>query len=330
MALQARQFLSSLSSLARARLARAYEGNAARQVILCTLLARILDALPSLSKPPILLKGLAYAYDLYPNPNIRVVGDIDLLIEPEEVNMVLEQLVSKGFQRVHAPILLRHGLVYKIMWRIGLEARHQQIMSRVRGPVQERQTGFIGTIGGTQELVEIHYGLINLFPTSIKGKIFRTQQELEIAPRVLSIEGHAVQVLDHESAFLHAVRHLALHHKLVGFLWHYDIALMLVLWRDSLRPECVLEKARMLGSHKIVRVELAILEELFGPTIFHAEDRKLWLKDRLPLEYPLYRRVILKNGQTLLKELVRPLLAPSVKAQISALFSQSRVELSKL
>lgn len=318
--LRERKLLSALPSAAREKLERAYDKNAARQLMFCTLLTRMLDALQSLSRPPILLKGIAFAYELYPDPNARFVGDIDLMLDSEEVAIALDQLTSIGFKRVPPP-LKRGGAVNELAWSIGLGPAYQQIMRRIKGPSEERETYLKTHIGGMEALVEIHHGLINLTPGSLRERIFHTQPECDVRTRSLSLEIGEVRVIDYESAFLHAVRHIALHHRLIGFRWHHDLALMLANWQDHLKPERILEHARMLGSHKIVRVELAILEELFGQAIFSHEDRERWMKDPLPFEYPLYRRVALEGLRTPLRELVRPLLAPSFKEQLIALLS---------
>lgn len=286
----------------------------------CSLLARILEALQSLSRPPILLKGIAYAYELYPDPNARLVGDIDLMFDSEEVDMALEHLSRKGFERIPPP-LKRGGIVNELAWSVGIGPNYQEFIRRIKEPSQDRETYLKIHIGGMEFLVEIHHALINLTPKSIREKIFHAWPEFDSGTRSVSLEFGEFRVMDYESAFLHAVRHLALHHRLIGFRWHHDLALMLINWRDHLRPEYILEQAQMLGSQKIVQVELALLEELFGPAIFANGDRERWLKASLPLEYPLYRRVALGGVRTPLRELVRPLLAPTLKEQIIALFS---------
>lgn len=319
MALRDRKLLPKLSPLAREKLEQAYKENTVRQVILSTLLARILDVLQPLSKPPILLKGLAYAYELYPDSNARIGGDIDLMIESEEVDAALEQLIRIGFSHIPQPPI-RLGTMYRLAWSLGLKSSYEQLIHRIKGPSRQGETWLRIVIGGVEIRVDIHYSLFNVVPL-IKGNIFHAHPEFEGSTRTLSLDVGEVRVIDYESAFLYALRHLVLHHRFIGLRWHYDLALMLLVWRDHLKPEDVLEHARMLGSHKIVRVELAILEELFGPMIFRAEDRERWLKDRLPVGYPICRWVALRGIRTPLEKFIRPLLAPSFKEQIIVAFT---------
>jgi hypothetical protein len=46
---------------------------------------------------PLVLKGLALAHQYYPDPTLRAVSDIDLLLQPSEVQRAVQALVRAGF-----------------------------------------------------------------------------------------------------------------------------------------------------------------------------------------------------------------------------------------
>lgn len=62
-------------------------------------LAELLDELDLIGVQPILIKGTALAYQLYPSPALRTRGDTDLLIPAHAKARVDELLLSVGYQR---------------------------------------------------------------------------------------------------------------------------------------------------------------------------------------------------------------------------------------
>ena len=126
-------------------------------------------------------------------------------------------------------------------------------------------------------------------------------------------------MLDHTAAFLHALRHIALHHRLIGLRWHHDLALMLTRWEKFLNSGQIREQCQNLNSEKILNVELAILRDLFGAGVFPKTGGQGWQTSSLPWEYPLYRHVAKGGRRTPLRELVRTLLAPSLREQLQTL-----------
>lgn len=61
-------------------------------------LLEIQEILQSENIRPVVLKGLALAHTLYPNPALRPVSDLDLLFKQDEVLPVLRLLSDAGFQ----------------------------------------------------------------------------------------------------------------------------------------------------------------------------------------------------------------------------------------
>lgn len=64
------------------------------------LLGRVLARLSEIGVSPILFKGTALAYDLYPAPFLRERGDTDLLVLPRERDPVIRALEALGLTRV--------------------------------------------------------------------------------------------------------------------------------------------------------------------------------------------------------------------------------------
>jgi hypothetical protein len=72
-------------------------------------LAELLAALADLGIEPVLFKGTALAYALYPRPALRTRGDTDLIVPPGERRRVTEALGALGFRGdAHAGELISH------------------------------------------------------------------------------------------------------------------------------------------------------------------------------------------------------------------------------
>lgn len=78
--LRTRQWLALLPAACCTRLARHYQKSATHNLQLLTQALRVLDALQLAGVPAILLKGLHLANFVYPEPAIRTMGDVDLLV----------------------------------------------------------------------------------------------------------------------------------------------------------------------------------------------------------------------------------------------------------
>ncbi len=78
------------------------QGLTARHAILHrvhkAVLFETLDTLHRKRLQPLLLKGLALAWQAYPTPQLRPLGDIDLLLQEEQVQPALAVLCEKGYQ----------------------------------------------------------------------------------------------------------------------------------------------------------------------------------------------------------------------------------------
>jgi hypothetical protein len=58
---------------------------------------RWMAAISETGIPVVYLKGFALAHSLYPDPDIRTIGDLDILVRPEGLDSLLAFLSDKGF-----------------------------------------------------------------------------------------------------------------------------------------------------------------------------------------------------------------------------------------
>ena len=295
-----------------------YRKNMARLVAWESVLAEILSLLKPTGHVPVLLKGLAFASELYPDPAARCVGDIDIMIDPGLQEEVKRRFLAAGFQ------WLQHGArpPGKATSALRWLKRNCGMLPGAQSPDKvkdEGETVFLTHMAGEDVLIEVHYHLINLKAGGGKEKIFHSRNWGWPNLRTLHLAFGEVGVLDYPDAFLHALRHLALHHRLIGFRWHHDLALMLAQWGDHLKPDDIREQCRAWNSEKILCVELAILQDLFGERIFPDGMKQKWQFNSLPWEYPLYRHVARGGKRTPWRELVRTFLAPSLRQQLQTL-----------
>ena len=79
----------------------AYCENLASTMARETALTAILEVFKTMGTVPVLLKGLAFATELYPDPAARLAGDVDLLITPELKEEVIRRVVEFR-QRIQA------------------------------------------------------------------------------------------------------------------------------------------------------------------------------------------------------------------------------------
>jgi hypothetical protein len=304
---------SSLPTDTQQLLEEAYRSNLTRYLVRENVLAEILRLLKPLGQLPILLKGIAFASELYPEPAARDVGDLDLMVPRELKPEVDRRLQEAGFQ------LLTHGDSAPPQAKSFLRRLAGRPSAAAEPRDAEGETVFLIQRAGCDVLIEIHYHLINLRPGGGKEEVFRSRSEVPPPTRPLQLPEGEVLVLEPAAAFLHALRHLALHHRFIGLRWHHDLALMLIHWETQLQPGQVFAQCRALNSEKILRVELALLREMFGPGILSDTASRAWQCGTLPWEYPLYRHLARGGKRSPWRELVRTLVAPGLRRQLRTL-----------
>jgi hypothetical protein len=80
--------------------------------LLCARVEEILEKFNRSNVPVILLKGIALLHDTYEDPGERAMGDVDILIRPEDLEKTKSILIGNGFSFVHGN--MSNAVVYGI------------------------------------------------------------------------------------------------------------------------------------------------------------------------------------------------------------------------
>jgi hypothetical protein len=81
-----------------ARLTNAYRTHVMRSLLIQAQLPRVLQEFEAAHVPAVVLKGAALANTLYPDPALRPMGDIDILIPPERLTVAEQTLQRLGYR----------------------------------------------------------------------------------------------------------------------------------------------------------------------------------------------------------------------------------------
>lgn len=157
----------------------------------------ILNALENINVIPLVLKGGALRWMVYPDPVTRVSGDIDLLLKEEDVLKAREVLESMGYTDPE-----NRFLKYKTI-----------ICEDEFYPGETKNFGF---------LVELHWSLYkynSFFAVSV--------EELFENAVVVQAKDFSFYSLDLVGTMIHCSTHLTLsHNKQISVFWIYDIMLL--------------------------------------------------------------------------------------------------------
>jgi hypothetical protein len=203
-------------------LQQAYHQNAARNLHLYHELHAVLELLTSLDLPVIILKGAFLASCVYPNPALRSMADIDILMHPEDIPVALEKLKELGY-RLAVP-LWANSLDYHLV----LKAQN-----------------FIA-------LLEIHWGLV--VPNQHSSLPVKTLWE---NTNPVKIEENNTLTLRPEELLLHLCEHMAIKHvfrQCVRSL--VDIDRIIRLYFDNFDWEKTILFAKAWGLQKAVLLSL--------------------------------------------------------------------------
>jgi hypothetical protein len=147
-----------------------------------TALGDALDALGPAGVSPLLLKGAALARLIYPDPALRPMGDIDLLVAPDEIDRAGVVLAERGFVAPPQP--------------------HSRAAAKHRVFTRESN--------GVTVNVELHFRLES--PNGKAESDPRTEwSRFDASARPLVIGGRTARALGPTDGLRHLVRHLRAH-----------------------------------------------------------------------------------------------------------------------
>lgn len=191
--------------------------------------AAALEALRDEGLAPVLLKGAALGHLVYPEPYLRPMSDVDLLIPRDSLSRALDALESAGF-RIPPE---EHREFWEETW--------------YDLPVEAPD--------GTPGAVELHWSIAQEgrhFP-DVAGMLSRAR-ELRYGP----VTGLALGPVD---LHLHQALHLGYHYFQPKGIWIVDVALLHLAGEAS--PAELLERARRWGMRAVLLLSVLQVERCF-------------------------------------------------------------------
>lgn len=218
-----------------AELRLSFRNSALRSLLLYRELATILGALQPAGIPVILLKGLHLAKFIYPEPALRPMADIDLLLQPGDLPRAAQILQGLGYS-------------YLREFKLGREARkHQHIPPLCQAD---------------KAPVELHWHIIapgSLLRVDLDGLWQRAQPA--------EVEGFPALLLAPEDLLLHLSLHLVHHELNVGLKRVYDIALLVSFYGPRLDWTQVSDRSADWGCRKSLFLVLQLAKILFNAPV---------------------------------------------------------------
>jgi hypothetical protein len=211
----------------------------------------------------LVLKGIAFAYGLYPDPALRPSSDIDLLVAPEEMNAGQTILQELGYQ----------PLKNQFQDRLGLSSE------RVFTPPRPE----------SQHLVELHFALCPFYwntpAIGIEYLIHRTAREQKLS--TLTIKS-----LDQVDQLIHAALHLTWNHSRdMRLLWIYDIALLAQKLRLPEDWKILQLKIVNWGAVLAVKFSLNLAQRWIGLSLLKGFEKFAKWPQPLPIENESWSRI---------------------------------------
>lgn len=187
--------------------------------------------------PAVLLKGAALGIALYPDPALRQLGDLDVLIREQDKARAAALLVANGF----TPLL---DLTDGFREQFGSEQCYTRRGKRAA-------------------TVDLHWNVINR-PTYARA--------LDVEwfwARTLEVPygTHRATILNWDAQLLHLAEHFVVHHQMHGARWSFDIALLLELHKNDLQWDALLDAARRFEVLPALNAVLTHVADVWGVTV---------------------------------------------------------------
>lgn len=208
--------------IVRAQLSAAYYGSAGYNLLLSAELSRILAAFQVAAIPVVVLKGAALVPCLYPDPALRPMNDLDLLVPPGALDDALSALHRCGFfiQNVTHHVTLIGGATQEITvelhWSVGV-SQQAHLNESARQWFWQRTQAFT-------------------LPAGSEGLSFQPAAQL-----------------------LYLAAHLILKHgaENTRLIWFHDIHLLVERYQEQWDWEAVIQSAAELGCLEVLAAALS-------------------------------------------------------------------------
>lgn len=200
-------------------------------------LAHVLDLLAAVGIRPIALKGAGLVLTVYDELAVRPMGDVDLLVAPQEFRPALQQLLAHGGSATHDEPF--DGAYDLVTHHVAL------VFPRI-----------------SHVMVELHHQWLSL-PQRQAGLVFIA--DLRARAQAAQWDGRPVDVLGVEDQVLHLCGHLAIHSAVMQrLIWSYDVDQVIRRAGASLDWEAVAQRAQRYQMALPLRQVLANAHEAWG------------------------------------------------------------------
>jgi hypothetical protein len=196
---------------------RQYLDSGVNVALLSKELATLLSILNDYRIDVILLKGIGLVHQIYDNPAVRPMQDMDILIDRERVSQALEILQDHGYSLVKTDLREGFTLAYE-------------------NEVVLRKPGLYVL------LLDLHWYLFDspYYQTGAAISWFKD------ATNLIPVGNATARVFSLEAQIIYLSGHLSLHHSANEWIWLRDLAYLISHNLESIRWPLVIEKAREL------------------------------------------------------------------------------------
>lgn len=223
---------------ARERLRQVYAATGLRYLLLQTAWGEVLAALQAAHIRVMVLKGAALLSQVYADPAIRPIRDLDLLITFDQFPQAQSLLRRLGFAPQYVrPFTDRSGLCW-----------NEQAFMRPGAPEAQ---------------VELHWALLDI-PRYAPHLNLTTLWE---RGRPITVAGVATRGLGLEDSLLHLSAHHLYHHQAQAELAILDITQVVFCHQDDINWSFVLQQAQTLHLSLALRVSLAAAAGLWAAPV---------------------------------------------------------------
>jgi hypothetical protein len=219
----------------RLKLQTAYYETAAFNQVILTEMERVAQALNDAGIPVIVLKGAALAWTVYPDPALRPMNDLDLLVKTEDLERAKELVLSLGY--------------------------HEPIPEMARG--FNRMAGYHNQLNKNDNhsiKVELHWSLVagENDARSPNSKWFWSNLSWIENPKKSNSSTSKFQTLSIEAHLLYLTGHLILQHGKAAsrIIWFYDILEFIQYWEKVINWQYLINEADRMGYIPVLRFAL--------------------------------------------------------------------------